>query len=135
MNPIDTYHLATGGQNSFDTYTLASNGILVSVLIEDITPPPAIDIPIGSGGFLIKGITKNLRKKERDKYNDRRDKKHDEKEKETSRKKVTVCATIDGREFCETLIVLDKPNLTVKDINVDVTPTENEPKIKITVTI
>lgn len=126
MNPIDTYQLATGGQNSLDTYTLASNGILVRISIE-ILPPIS-----GGGGFLVKGIGKNLRKKEREKYTERKDK---EPEKEIERRKITVCATIDGREFCETLIVLDKPDVTINDINVDIIETDKEPKIKITVII
>jgi hypothetical protein len=129
MNPIDTYQLATGGQNLSDTYTLASNGILVRVYIDVL---PSDNPYLNVGGYLVKGIGKNLRKKERQKYDERKEHEH---EKEVDRRKITVCATIDGREFCETLIVLDKPKLTIDDIKVDVLTSEKEPKIKITVTI
>lgn len=113
MSLIDTYQLATGGQNSDDTFTLASNGILIDITV---TPLPPSDIPSGGGGL---GDLKWTKSRE------------DEEEKK-DRKKVTVVVTIKGQKYTETLIVEDRPKLTAKDVNVEVIPTTDKPKIKIT---
>lgn len=125
---IDTYQLSTCGQNSIDTYTRSSNGILISVYI-DVLPP---ELPIGNGGYLVKGLSRNLRRKEREKEREGEQKKDKEEEIE-ERKQITVIALINGKEYIETLIVKNKPNLTVNDVDVDITSPDNEPKIKITV--
>ena len=94
MGLIDTYQLATSGQNFVDTFTLASNGILIDVTITPIPPRPR---PGGPGG------APSLYKRE------------EEKEK----KKITVIVTIDQKKYKETIIVEDQPNLSIEDINVE----------------
>jgi len=108
MSLIDTYQIATGGQNSLDTFTLASNGILVRIAITPIPPTPT-PTP-GRGGSSDYGLPKR---------------------KEKEKKKITVWVTIDGIEYTESIIVKDKPNLKVEDVKVDVTPTSDRPKITI----
>lgn len=107
MSLIDTYQLATGGQNFVDTFTLASNGILINVTITPLPP-----IPIRPSG----GSTGIYHKK-----------------KEIDRKKVTVVVHYEGKEYKETKIIYDKPNLKIEDINVEVSPIQDKPIIKITV--
>tara|TARA_R110000803_G_scaffold54040_2_gene110609 strand:- start:419 stop:754 length:336 start_codon:yes stop_codon:yes gene_type:complete len=110
MTLIDTYQLATSGQNFVDTFTLASNGILIDITITPIPPRPR-PIPGGPGG------SPSTYKKEEEKH----------------RKKITVIVTINQKKYKETVIVEDQPNLAIEDINVDVVQTEDRPQIKITV--
>jgi len=116
MSFIDTYQLATGGQNLRDTYTLASNGILIRVEIEELPPiyEPILDV----GGGIIPGqewpptdTTKKI-----------------------TRKKITVIATIKGVEYKESIIIENEPNLSVKNVNVDVSETDTKPIITISIT-
>lgn len=107
MSLIDTYQLATGGQNFKDTFTLASNGILIDVTITPLPPIP-IRPPGGSTGVQYK-------------------------KKEIDRKKITVVVHYEGKEYKETKIVYDKPNLKVEDVDVEVSPTQDKPKVRITV--
>jgi len=107
MSLIDTYQIATMGQNSTATFTLASNGILVDVAITPLPPIP-VRPPGGSTGVQFE-------------------------KKEIDRKKITVTVHYEGKEYKETKIVYDKPKLQVEDVNVDVSPTEDKPKITITV--
>lgn len=107
MSLIDTYQIATIGQNSNSTFTLASNGILVDVTITPLPPIP-IRPPGGSTGVQYK-------------------------KKEIDRKKVTVVVHYEGKEYKETKIIYDKPELKVEDVNVEVSATQDKPKVKITV--
>lgn len=108
MSLIDTYQLATGGQNFVDTFTLASNGILIDIQVTPIPP-----IPPRPGGSSTYGLP----------Y---------EKEKEKDRKEITVTVTMpNGRRYVESIIVEDKPKLQAKDISVDVQPTDDKPIIRI----
>lgn len=111
MSLIDPYQIATCGQNSRNTFTLASNGILIDIYIE---PLPPVDLP--SGGGIIPG-------QEWPRVED---------EKKKRRYKITVVAHIDGKDYTETKIVEDKPNLSVKDVDVTVSNTDDKPIIKIT---
>lgn len=106
-NIVDTYEIATVGQNLSNTFTLASNGILIDIFIEDVTPV----IPIRRGK-----APSSVNYEEKD---------------EIERKKITVIVTLDGKKYKETIIVEDKPNLKVQDINVDVQKTMDKPIIKI----
>lgn len=106
LNLHDTYQIATSGQNSIDTFTLASNGILVGVEIIDL---PDVIIP---GGPAIDGGTPRPEEK-------------------ITRKKICVTATINGKKYEECLIVENKPDLSVKDIDVEVLNQDTKPKIKI----
>ena len=115
MSLIDTYHIATGGQNFQDTYTLASNGILIRVEVQPLPPIPIPPIP-GRGGGTAPSWAEQYQK--------------DHKE-EINRKKIIVTATIDGKDYIEEIIVEDKPNLTAKDIKVEISTKEDKPKIKI----
>ena len=103
---IDTYQIATIGQNSLDTYTLASNGILVRVAITPIPPGPT---PGGSSGY---GLPKR---------------------KEEEKKRITVWVTIDGVEYKESIVVQGKPNLKVEDVKVGIAETSTKPKITISI--
>tara|TARA_R110000822_G_C14977421_1_gene458090 strand:- start:26 stop:349 length:324 start_codon:yes stop_codon:yes gene_type:complete len=102
---LDTYQLATAGQNFKDTFTLATNGILIGITI---TP-----IPFRPGG----GSSSAYKKREEEK----------------ERKKITVIVTIDNKKYTESVIVEDQPNLTVEDVHVEVHQTENRPKITISI--
>ena len=106
MSFLDTYHLATGGQNSPNTFTLASNGILVGVTIEDL---PDIEVPIvdpgGGAGYDGSGWDEVDKAKQ--------------KTKKIKRKKITVTAVIEGKEHKKTLIVEDK-NITIDNVEVDI---------------
>jgi hypothetical protein len=114
MSLIDTYQLATGGQNLRDTYTLASNGILIRVDIDDL--PPVYDTGIGGG--IIPGQEWPPK----------------EDIKKITRKKITVTAIVGGIEYKESIIVEDMPNLSIKDIDVNVVETDVKPKITISIT-
>lgn len=108
MGLIDTYQLATSGQNFVDTFTLASNGILLEVIIEDIIETPfnnlgGISVPT-SGSY-----------------------------EQTIKKKVTVIATINNIKYTESLMVENKPNLKIEDIEVNVIQDVSKPKIKINI--
>jgi len=117
MSLIDTYQIATCGQNLTNTFTLASNGILVDVFIEDL---PSIIFPPGGGGIIpgqewppISHVSGS--------------------QEEITRKRITVIATIKGIEYKETIIVEDEPNLTVDNVSVDVQATDTKPIITISI--
>lgn len=110
MSLINPYQIATMGQNSRNTFTLATNGILVDVFIVDL---PDIEVPIDTGGGIIPG------------------QEWPQEETKITRKKICVIATIDGVKHEKCIIVEDQPNLKVNDINVDVTDIDTKPKIKI----
>lgn len=109
MSLIDTYQLATGGQNLTDTFTLASNGILLEIEVTPVIPTP----PRGGGSF---PVTPYPIEKERD---------------ECVVKKIKVTATIKGKKYIEEVIVECKPTLKAKDIKVEVSDKDDKPKIKI----
>jgi len=114
MSFHDTFHIATMGQNSRNTFTLASNGILVDIFIEDL--PPIFIPPIDTGGGILPG-------QEHPSTN--------ESDKEICRKKITVVATIKGKKFTQSTIVEDCVDLTVKNVDVDVNLTDTKPVITI----
>ena len=105
LNLHDTYQIATSGQNFNDTFTLASNGVLIGVEIIDL---PDVVIP---GGPAVDGIPQP--------------------EERITRKKICVTATINGKKYEECLIVENKPNLKVEDIDVEVLNKDTKTKIKI----
>ena len=109
-NIVDTYEIATMGQNLSNTFTLGSNGILIDILIEDLAP---IIPPVDKKGKAPSGVG------------------YKEEEEEITRKKITVIVTLNGKKYRESIIVEDKPELNVEDINVDVQETQDKPKIKI----
>ena len=113
MSLHDPYQIATCGQNSRNTATLASNGILVDVFIEDLPPIIPPDPEILPGGGIIPG-------------------QEWPKEEKQSRKKVTVVATINGTQYTESVIIENQPTLSVKDINIDISTHDDKPRIKIT---
>lgn len=132
MSLIDTFHIATMGQNSVNTFTLASNGILIFVTIEPEptpTPSPELDRPV-FGGFLRNGLARNVRKRVREKREENLRKENNEDD--CIKQKITVVAIIDNKEYKETITVECKPDLTVDDIDIQITETEIKPKITIT---
>jgi len=106
-NIIDTYELATMGQNLSNTFTLASNGILIDVIIEDITPTFPPGGSLGGVPFY--------------------------EEDEKKKKRITVIATIKGIEYKESIIVDTKPNLSIEDIDIEIKETKDKPIIKVKV--
>lgn len=108
MSLIDTYQLATCGQNLTNTFTLASNGILVDVTIEDVvipipTLPPGANIPYP----------------------------YPSQPKEEIKKRITVIATINNIEYKESILIDNIPNLTIDDVEVDILDIDIKPKITI----
>lgn len=104
---VDTYDVATIGQNSIDTATRASNGILVSISIEPV--PERKTRSLG-------GVPTTR-----------------EDEKKKDKKKITVNVTIDGKTYKKTKIVEDKPNLKVEDVKVVIKEGKTKPLIKIVI--
>lgn len=114
MSLHDPYQIATCGQNSQSTFTLASNGILIDIFIDDIPPL----IPPDGGGGIIPG----------QEYPQ-----NDDSEKEKCRKRITVIATIAGKQYKETVEVETCTSLSVKDVDVNVQETETKPIITISI--
>ena len=110
---IDPYEVATCGQNLTNTFTLASNGILIDVYVIDL---PEIEVPGDVGGGIIPG--QEWPQPET---------------KKVSRKKICVVATIDGKKYEQCVIVEDMPTLKVDDIKVEVNPTDAKPEIKVSI--
>lgn len=106
MFNVSTYDIATMGQNSKNTATIASNGILITVLIETIQPP--IDF---GGGYIPPTGTEYQKVKDI--------------------KKITVNVTVGGVKYIETHIVENRPELTVNDIRVEVKETNDKPIINV----
>lgn len=102
MATIDTYQLATSGQNLTNTYTFATNGILINIRVIDLEP----EIESDAGGA------------------------DDEIPTYISKKKVIVTVTIQGKKYTEEVIVLNKPDLKASDVKVDV-KTDDRPVIGI----
>jgi len=125
MSLIDTYHIATMGQNSINTFTLASNGILIFVTIEPEPPTPEPEDRPSIGGFLPNGLARNVRKKTREKRKDQ------QQEEECPKQKITVTAIIGGKEYIETITVECRPELSIDDVDVQINEIETRPKIKI----
>lgn len=103
MASIDTYQLAVMGQNLSNTYTFSTNGVLINVRIIDLEPEL---VEIGGGGII----------EETPRY--------------VSKKKVVVSVNINGKDYKEELIVLDRPNLRASDVKVDV-KSDDRPNIEI----
>lgn len=111
---IDPYEVATCGQNLTNTFTLASNGILIDVFVIDL---PEVEVPVEGGGIIPGQEWPPTETKK------------------VSRKKICVVATIDGKKYEQCVIVEDMPNLKVGDIDVEVTQTEDKPKIKVSINL
>jgi len=111
MSLIDPYQIATMGQNSRNTFTLASNGILVDVFIDIIIPP--VEIP--SSG-IIPG-QESPPKGESDRC----------------KKRITVVTTINGKEYTESIEVETCIELSAKNVEVDINQNSEIPTINISV--
>jgi hypothetical protein len=108
MGLINTYDLATDGHNSIETYTKATKGLQYQITIEDIITPPG-----GGPGDYTQYIPGEKPKEEKKK------------------KKITVTAYVGGIEYKEYLIVEDRPNLTIKDVGVEINKVLSESTVKI----
>lgn len=132
---IKPQSVATDGYIGCDskTISIASNGY-ICITIEPV--PPVAPGP-GSGGYLVKGLSRNLRRKQREKYHDKNKKFHQTKckdeEDELELRRITVVVMINGKNYVESKVVEDMPNITVKDIDVQVNTDQPKPKITITV--
>ncbi len=115
MSLISPYQIATCGQNSENTFTLASNGILIGIYIEDIPIPEIPPTDVGGGG-IIPG-------QEYPPTN--------ESGKEICKKRITVIATIKGKKYTESIEVETCVDLKVNDVDVDVSLTDTQPIITI----
>lgn len=107
-NAVDTYEIATMGQNLSNTFTLASNGILVDVVvdfIEVVVPSPATGFaePIQGDPFY---------------------------EEKKGFKRITVTAVIDGNTYIDTALT-DDLDIKIEDINVTIN--RDQPKPSVTV--
>lgn len=100
MSLIDTYEIATGGQNIKNTFTLTSNGILLDITIEDLSHHDSYH------GSHLRGNT----------YFSILDK-----EKKIAKKIVTIIATIGGKDYKESIIIKNHPNLKVTDLDIKIT--------------
>ena len=113
MSLIRPYLIATCGQNSTSTFTLASNGILVDIFIDDIPIEPIL--PPDGGGIIPGQEWPPI----------------SESDESPCKKRVTVVATIKGVKYTETIIVENCVDLKVKDVDVDVTLNNDKPIITI----
>lgn len=118
MSFIDTYQIATCGQNLTNTFTLASNGILVDVFIQDL---PDIIFPPDSGGGIMPGQEWPPQSPVSGS------------QEVIKRKKITVVAHIGGMDYTQSIIVEDEPNLTIDNVSVDVQSTDIQPIITISI--
>jgi len=106
-----------------NTISIVSNGYLCSVTIEDVTPD--------DGGYLVKGLSRNLRRKEREKREKEKDFKDEKCENDEVLKVITVVVTINGKDHVESKMIKCKPDITVNDVDVQVVNRDDKPKITI----
>lgn len=133
MNYVDTYSIATFGINTKNTYTISVLGYNLQVKIDDITPTPP---PISSGGFISSGLSNVIRRRERNKQVDKKTvntnvEKPPIKPTVERTKKITVCVTINGVEYCKAELIKTKPNITIDDVDVIINDKTPKPKITI----
>jgi len=105
---VDTYQIATIGQNATNTLTFSTNGIVVEIIIQDdeqIIPGGYSDPPQGGP-------------------------QEDQTEKT---KTVVVRVTIGDRTYTKTKTVTTGKKITVQDVNVEVIQSQDKPTIKIKV--
>lgn len=119
-------NVATDGYLGCESKTLAiaSNGYLCTIIIENVVPP---------GGYLVKGLSRNLRRKERERREKYNKEDHKEEYEEELIKKITVIVTFNNKEYIETKYVSDMPDLTVDDVDIEIVERDEKPKITITV--
>ena len=110
MNLIDSYQIATGGQNSRSTFTLASNGILIRVEIEELGFGTTIGGSIADDSLIPHDELKNI-----------------------NRKRIKVTATINGTDYVESIIVENTPKLDISNVDVSISETQTNPIITISV--
>ena len=108
-NAVDTYEIATMGQNLSNTFTLASNGILVDVVIDIIE----VVVPPVSTGFAEPFYV-------------------DEEPKKKTFKRITVTAIINGNTFMDTALT-DDLDVTIDDIEVVINRDQPKPSVSVIV--
>ena len=125
--------VATNGYigTGLNTLSIAVDGYLMTVTIETI--------PI-SGGFLVKGLSHNMRRKQQERrekwkkeYPHKSEKEYEEECEIEYIKKITVTLTINNEKFSETKYIDDIPDLSVEDVDIQIVEKNEKPKIKITV--
>lgn len=114
-----------------NTLSISSNGYLCTVYIEDVEEGKPND------GYIVKGgKSTQIRRKEREKrekeryYKDHKDTSEKPKPGEVL-KMITIIITKNGEDFIESKMIRAKPNLTVKDIDIQVDIIDQKPKITI----
>ena len=106
-NAVDTYEIATMGQNLSNTFTLASNGILVDVVIDLIE----VTVPTTSTG--VDGIYYS-----------------DEDVKKKQLKRITATAVIDGITYTDVALT-DNIDITINDIEVIINKDQPKPIVSV----
>jgi len=117
-------YLGTG----LNTLSIAVDGYLMTVTIENVSPL--------SGGFLVKGTSRTIRRKQqerREKWKKENPHKTEKDYEEECNKKITVTISLNGTNYIETKYVQDMPDLTIDDVDIQVAEVNNKPKITITV--
>lgn len=108
-NAVDPYEIATMGQNSSNTYTLASNGILVGVIFTDIE----VVVPPISTGFAEPWYLGE--------------------EPETKKfRRITVTAVINGNTYTDSALT-DDMYVSIDDIEVTINRDQPKPSISVIV--
>lgn len=103
-----------------------SNGYLCTITIDDVVPDEE------RGGYLVKGMSRVLRRKERERLDKEFEEIKDDCDENEVLKVITVIATVDGQEYLESRMVRCKPDISVDDVNIVVANRDDKPKITIT---
>lgn len=114
----DTLHIASQGLLSNNSHTIASQGFIVEVTVDDVTGRPDLPYMLGGGG------TRRKRKFHTPYPTG-------SKAPEESFKLITATVTIAGKKYVEKAYTNDL-SVTAKDIDVHVTEDKDKPTIKIT---
>lgn len=115
---IDTFELATGGQLNTNTFTLASNGVLVQVKITDETVIIPDDRFGGGSGF---GPSRSKRRKYKRKPQFERH----------SVKRVEATVTIDGIKYTDVKYIKTDIDITANNVVITIDKEQDKPKVNI----
>jgi hypothetical protein len=130
---LDPYNIATMGQNSANTLTIASNGIITEIFIEIIPPEEVpddavIDFGVGAPGSL---RTTRRGRKRRASDDPEKDEEYEE-EDDCEIYRIIAKVTIQDKEYVD-IAYARCPEVTVDDVNVNIVEDKklNEIKVKV----